>query len=217
MKSKYSSTLNPWSVAMTPQDFAKWRSALAKRANVRLASLEKAKSKVTGESLTFGAYRRYAADVLDMEKPRFSESKKAGNVNEMRAEINKIQQFLNAKTSTISGAREVERARIKTFQSGEWGRKRYDDDGNLKKRLEIKSASNADFYDFLNSGILSSKLTDYFTSEQIIEMYELAMREGKSTDEILDIMFTAYDEYRTKQASASLEDISKRLGLQWLD
>lgn len=218
-KLKYSSEKNPYTTIMTPKQYAEWRASLAKRANTRLKSLEQSSSKITGESYTYGAYKKYAADVLNMEKPRFSQTKQVKDVNTMRHEILVLQRFLNAKSSTISGNREIEQMRIKTFKSGVWGHISFDDDGNKvkKKRLEILSSSNAGFYDFLNSGLLSKRIQSYFTSEQLIEMYEQAQRNGMSADEIIDNIASAIDDYDAKLATPSLENLSERLGIVWLD
>lgn len=204
---------------MTPAQYSEWRAALAKRANTRLRSLEKSSSKITGETYTYGAYKKYAADVLGMDKPRFSQSKQVKDVNTMRHEILVLQRFLNAKSSTISGNREIEQMRINTFKSGIWGNISFDENGDpvKRKRLEITSASNAGFYDFLNSGLLSQKIQSYYTSEQLIEMYEQAQRNGMSTDEIIDTIASAIDDYDSKLATPSLENLSERLGIVWLD
>lgn len=216
---KFSSEKNPYTTIMTPAQYAEWRASLAKRANTRLKALETSSSKITGERYTYGAYKKYAADVLNMEKPRFSQSKQVKDVNTMRHEILVLQRFLNAKSSTISGNREIEKARIKTFESGVWGAIKFDEQGKPFKseRIKILSSSNASFYDFLNSGLLSSKVQTYFTSEQLIEMYELATRNGMSTDEIIDKIASAIEDYKDKLDSPSIENLTERLGVVWLD
>lgn len=204
--------IDPYRQIMTPQQYADLRSKLAKRANVRLKALETATSNITGETYTYGAYRHLAQYVLGTEgKPRWSETKKVGNVNTMRREIIQIQAFLKAKSSTIGGNREIERLRIKTFEEGKWGKVQRDGG-----RTSITVARNKDFYDFLNSGLLSSKVQNYFTSEQLVEMYEKAMKGGLSHQEIVDTIFNAINDYDEKNAPPSLEDLSSRLGVQWI-
>lgn len=210
--------LNPYKEMKTPEQYAKWRADLAKRANTRLRALEKAKSKVTGESFTFGAYEHFAAKVLKMDRPRWSESRKAKDVNVMRKEITQIQTFLRAQSSTVSGSREIERRRIETFGSGEWGRKSYDAEGKEKerKRGKIKAASNKEFYEFLNSGLISERLNPYFSSERIIEEYEKAYEAGMTHDEIMENMQRAFDDFRARRKAPSIENLEKELGLTWI-
>lgn len=204
--------IDPYRQIMTPQQYADLRSKLAKRANVRLKALETATSKITGETYTYGAYRHLAQYVLGTEdKPRWSETRKVGNVNTMRREIIQIQAFLKAKSSTIGGNREIERQRIKTFEAGKWGKVQRDGG-----RASITAARNKDFYDFLNSGLLSSKVQNYFTSEQLVDMYEKAMKGGLSHQEIVDTIFDAINDYDEKNAPPSLEDLSSRLKIQWI-
>lgn len=216
MNRKERTTRDPFKATdMSPKDLAVWRAQLAKTANVRLKALETAKSKVTGEHFTYGAYQRYAADVLGMEKPRFSESRKAGNVQTMRKEIRQLQQFLNAKSSTIRGNREIEAARIATFKSGEWGRFK-GQEGEPKQR-SIGAATNAEFYEFLNSGLLDEKINPYFSSDKMIEFYELAHDKGMEHDDIIDRFEKAFADFQAKKAKGSIEEIEKRLGIKWLD
>lgn len=210
--------LNPYKEIKTPEEYAQWRSTLAKRANTRLRALEKATSKVTGETYTFGAYEHFAAKVLKMDRPRWSESKKPKDINVMRKEITQLQTFLKAPSSTVSGSREIERRRIETFESGEWGRKSFDADGKeiQRKRKSIKAASNKEFYDFLNSGLLTEKLNPYFSSERMVDLYERAYENGLSHDEITDKFFAAFEDFKAKRKSASIENIEKDLGLNWI-
>lgn len=204
--------IDPYRQIMTPQQYADLRSKLAKRANVRLKALETATSKITGEAYTYGAYRHLAQYVLGVDdKPRWSESKKVDNVNTMRRQIIQIQAFLKAKSSSISGNREIENLRIKTFEQGKWGTIR--PDGG---RTPITVARNKDFYDFLNSGLLSSKVQSYFTSEQLIEMYEKAMAGGLSSQEITDTIFKAISDYDDHKAPPSIEDLTARLNIKWI-
>lgn len=219
MQTKYGSNINPFATKLTAKEYAEWRAALAKRANTRLRALEKSASKITGEKYTYGAYKKYAQDVLNMDIPRFSESKKPGNINVMKSEIRQLNQFLNAKSSTIAGNRDIERLRIETFEKGEWGRKKFDAEGNPlpKNRKKIKFASNKEFYDFLTSGILSKKINPYIDSEKMIELYESAREKGIMHDEIIDRMFDAFTEFKNNTAPKSLEYISNKLGLSWLD
>lgn len=199
---------NPWLNKGSSAEMLAIRNRLAKEANARLKRLEKASSKVTGEGYdTYGAYQQYAAKVLKMDKPRFEIKKKEDNWNTIRKEISQIQRFLRAKSSTVTGMREIEAKRIATFMRV---------DGKKRKRA-IKSAKNKEFYDFLNSGLLGNKLNPYFDSEKVVEWYEMAIENGKSSDEIIKIMNDAFNEYKEHTATDSIQDMERRLGIEWTD
>lgn len=201
--------LNPFKTVLSLEEMLDWRAQLGREANRRLKRLEGARSKVTGESLTYGAYRA-AAEMLKMDTPRFREDKIGVNYNQVRAEILKAQSFLNMKTSTITGATEVERKRIATFRSGKYGSKAH---GGL---TGVQNAGSKDFYDFLNSGLLDKKLYNFLSSDTIVDLYARGIEEGRTSEEIVEIMQEAFEEYRVKTAPASIKDLSKRLGVNWI-
>lgn len=183
-------------------DLLSYRRTIAKRANTRLRALENAKSKITGRNFTYGAYERYASNVLNMDRPRFSESKYfQGNLSELRREIANIERFLDAESSTISGNRNIENARVNTFES--------------KFGISKDIARSADFYEFLNSGILDNKLYSKFSSNTIVKLYKSAREKGRSSEEIKNIILDAFAEYRQKTAKATISDLEERLGIKW--
>lgn len=173
---------------------------LSKRANQRMLRLERAKSNITGESYaSYGAYVNYAQWSLTEGKRRFEENYKGWGDNPLRLRIARLQQFLNAESSTVSGQRAIERRRIETFSSGKWKSGRYADDlANTQRK--IVSASNSDFYDFLNSKTFQDLMIAGFTSEQAIELYdELYEQYG---EDAADKLGEAFDKWQAAENDA---------------
>lgn len=191
-------------------DLQTMRRTLAKRANQRMVRLERGKSLVTGESLNFGAIENARA-YLGKHK-RFSEKLAlTTDLNQLRKEITVLQSFLNAKSSTIQGMREIERRRIKTFETGEWGQK-WKQQGIRQK--PIKFASTKEFYDFLNSGTFKNLIDAGFDSDQIVTMYQEAQTTAHLSDEeVRNQLEKAVEEYRSK-GNANLKDLLSRLKLK---
>lgn len=183
---------NAYAFTGTKEELAAIRTKLAKRANQRLLRLERASEK-EGKSYLYGAYEHYAVKKLG-DKPRWKENKTYhGSITSLRKEVQEIVTFLNAKSSVASGIREIEAERDRIFQSGEWGKGR-----GIK--IEV---TDSEFYRFLSSGVLRSKLSQYFTSSQIISAYEKARESGKEVDDIMDA-FTEFAESETKKSIAGL-------------
>lgn len=190
------------------KDLQAVRRKLAKRANQRMVRLERATSNITGEKYTFGAYD-VAQEYLG-SKRRFSENlNHLTDINKLRREVSVLQGFLNSKTSTVQGIREMEQKRISTWEKGEWGMK-WKMSGIRNK--PIKFASTKEFYDFLNSGILQDMTAAGFTSDQAVESYEAAMQaEARPEEEIREVISEALKEFRKKK-EGGLKELLERLG-----
>ena len=195
--------------SMSITDMQALRRKLAKRANQRIVRLERASSNITGEAFNeFGAVTD-AYSYLERQKKgrkRFQERADAiTDTMELRREISVLQGFLGSKTSLVSGIREIEMQRIRTFESGNWGKtSRY----TGKARREIKFASTKEFYEFLSSKTFQGLVRSGYTSEQLVEIYDEA-RESEEADEVLAKMEEALEEYRAGQ-KATLKDITGR-------
>lgn len=203
-------TVDVYRKSFRPMELNQIRRTLAKQANQRLVRLERAKSTVTGESFaSYGAAQVYSGEYLKKRgRRRFSEvlQPKGYNVNDLRREITVLQAFLNAKTSTVKGQREVERARIETFEKGKWGRS--------GKNRHIKFASNKEFYDFLNSETFNGLIRSGFTSEQIVDLYDQARsRQKGDADATVDAMQNALDQFRAGTAKTSYKNLRDLLGV----
>ena len=164
--------INVWQSSYTVDQLEQMRRKLAKRANQRIVRLERAESLVSGESLAnFGAIEKvnhYLQKQGKEGKLRFSERQQvAMSSRELKREISELQNFLNAKTSTVSGAHKIERLRIDTF-----------------KKKGIEFASNKEFYDFLNSDVYQKAIIG-FDSSTIVDVYDKAKKvTNKSGEEV---------------------------------
>lgn len=190
------------------------RRTLAKRANQRIVRLERGASEITGEQFnTYGAVID-AYDYLEKQKAgrtRFREQKNAfTDQQDLKREITVLQGFLGRKSSLVSGMRDIERKRVSTFETGQWGT-RYRQTGI--PTTPIHFASNKEFYDFLNSETFKGLVASGFTSEQIVEIYDQARVKNDDADKTVKDMQSALDEYRAK-GNASLKDLIRRLGVK---
>lgn len=130
------------------KDLQEMHRTLAKRANQRIVRLEAA-------GVDYGQYKLTQRYLQMQGRTRFSESPTySDNINILRREITEIQGFLTAKTSTISGIREIERKRQKTFEG---------------KGIHFENPK--EFYDFLNSKDFEDLKKAGIASEQIVEEF----------------------------------------------
>lgn len=167
---------------MSTAELASLRRKLAKRANQRMVRLERSKSPVTGETYHAGAYdmaREYLREIG--RGKRFSESinytkttldgQQKLDIYRLKREILELDTFLHSKTSTISGNKEAEQKRIDTFTSEKFG-------------FSIETVTSKGFYDFLQSQAYDYFLANSFTSEQLMDAYDIYREAGASTYKI---------------------------------
>lgn len=176
------------------------RRVLAKQANQRILRLERAKSSITDESYnTFGAVIDVYDYLENKGRRRFSESKAAiKQSNELRREITVLQGFLGRKSSTVKGMREIENARLRTFSN-----------------KGIKFASTREFYEFLTSQTFLGLVSSGFTSEQIVESYDIT-REKEDDKKVVEKMAKALDEFRQGEKKVSIKNLEQTLGIKLL-
>lgn len=189
-----------WRGSYSENELQAYRRKLAKRANQRLVRLERASSNISGEAyIDIGAGEKAKSYLARKGRNRFSESKTVkADYYQLRQEIIQLQSFLQSKSSTVSGIREIEAKRIKTFESGKWGSGKYTDGD--RKRLQF--ASTKEFYDFFHSETFRKLLDAGFTSEQIIEAYDVARETYEGSDEeAIAALQGALEEFRSKGAS----------------
>lgn len=174
---KYSDLeVNPY--GMDREELNRLGEKLAKRANQRMLRLERATSAISGESYaSYGAYVNYAVPALTEGRSRFEENVSKMNIHTLQSRILALQKFLNAESSTVSGQRAIEKRRIETFSSGKWGRGRYSV-GELGLARKLGSASNREFYEFLNSSQFQQLLRLGYDSEDVVEIYDQLTDEG---------------------------------------
>lgn len=139
----------------------KLRLKLARRANSRLLRLEK-------KGLIGWAYKpavRYTKKAYGSN--RFSMRKEiSDDPFEVIEEVEEIINFLNAESSTVTGVRNIESRITETFR---------------KKGLDVKKPK--DFFDFLSSETYKQSEKN-LSSEQIQELFDRAVGEGKTAMEI---------------------------------
>lgn len=181
------------------------RRTLAKRANQRLVRLERSTSPISGKAYHVGAYDIAQAELG--ERTRFSEKLNLYNdKTELKKEIGQLQAFLNAKSSTIAGNREIERKRIETLTS--LGRS-----AEGKKIIPERLATSSDFYDFISSKAyiyLSEKQQD---SDALQDIYDFYTEEDRLTGaEVQQIIDDYYNEVSLDEnKELSFREIAERL------
>lgn len=193
------------------------RRTLAKRANQRLVRLERASSTITGENFSSYGAAQIAYNYIKSTNPgknRFREKKGfSGSYSELVNEILNLATFLESKSSTVSGQREIEKKRVETFQSGKWGSAYKVGEG--PQRRSIASATNREFYDFLNSSIFQKLKAAGFTSEQIIEIYDESKEKASISDEkFYTIMDDLFQNWMENATTPSISDIIEKLDLK---
>lgn len=204
-KPDYLQTTNYWNVSASMEALQAVRRKLAKRANQRMVRLERSASPITGKAYHVGAYDIAQAELGD--RKRFSESLNyLTDITELKKEIGQIQAFLNAKSSTVSGNKEIEEKRIATLTN--LGR---DEEGHTP--ISEATARSAGFYDFISSKAfiyLSEKQVD---SEGLQEIYDYyTEKKGLSYEEVQGIVDEYYMRARDNENMAiSFREIAEEL------
>lgn len=202
-----------WRGGQSYGELQELRRRLAKRANQRLVRLERATSDVTGESYASYGAADIAYEYLDQrerrrfsENPIWNEDPTRTDINDLRREITTLQSFLSAKSSTVAGQREIEKARMNTFERGGWG--------TSGTGAALQFGSNKEFYDFLNSNTYR-ELSQVFTSEQIIEIYDKgrAVHNGEH-EEAMKIMDKTLKDFRKGRIQTNLKNLQRRMGVK---
>lgn len=191
-------TLDVYQGGHTIEELQEIRRVLAKQANQRIVRLERAESKITGEKFnTFGAVTDVYAYLDNRGRNRFSEAKSWNgmNRNELQHEIVVLQGFLGRASSTVKGMRAIEKKRLKSFEA-----------------KGINFGSTREFYDFINSETFHALVTAGFTSEQIIEAYDIA-RTKENNDEVIKKIDEALDRFRSGEAKVNLKNLELSLNI----
>lgn len=194
---------NPYEKGVTKEDLQRIHRQLAKVMNQRMVRLEQAKSKVTGESYTFGAYEKMQ-DYLEASG-RTTKRKEGGlrfderlntkmSMRQLRKEIRAMQGFEASPSSRVAGMKQIENKRIETFK---------------QKGLDPKVVSDKDFYDFMNSSTFE-RLRHMMDSDQINEDYNRKAEEGYTADEIIK----ALDDYLSTAKRVSVKGMRRSLNMK---
>lgn len=145
----------------------KLRRKLAKRANSRLLSLERA-------GIEYGAYAQaehYLSQVVSPgRKLRFSEAA-ALPLKDLRQQLYEMERFLNAQTSTVGG--------VHKYQSQVYAT------AAARYNFDTGAISEADYLNFVSSQAFQiSKKQGYISSEELVEFFNYASSQGKTNTEI---------------------------------
>ena len=176
------------------EDLEVIRQILARRKNARMRTLEHSKSSITGQNYAYGAYDTVRHRLHMDEKKRFSiRLEYKGERGELQDEIFQLQWFLNQPTSTVSGMRAIEEARVNQL---------------TKAGLSEKVARSKDLYSFFNSSTFSklqAKMLKY--QEQLYESMNDVAEAGYSMTDLEE----AIDDWLSTSEELTLKDL-KQLG-----
>lgn len=145
----------------------KLRRKLAKRANSRLLSLERA-------GIEYGAYAQAAHYLSQVVSPgrklRFSEAA-ALPLKDLRQQLYEMERFLNAQTSTVGG---VHRYQSQVYATAA-----------ARYKFDTGTISEADYLNFVSSQAFQvAKKQGYISSEELVEFFNYASSQGKTNAEI---------------------------------
>ena len=195
---EYARSFNPYARGVDIEELQRVRRQLAKVMNRRMQRLEQAKSPVTGEAYTFGAYEKMSGYLQEHDRKRFSETLKANGMTaqELRREIRVLQGFEEMPSSTPGGMSRIESKRIKTL---------------AEQGVSLKVAGSKSFYDFLNSKTFK-EASQRFDSSDVRDAYARAADQGIPSSRIMK----ALDRYITQTKRSSLKGLKKALSPQTL-
>lgn len=204
-KPDYLQTTNYWNVSASMEALQAVRRKLAKRANQRMVRLERSVSPITGNAYHVGAYDIAQAELGD--RKRFPEKLNySTDITELKKEIGQLQAFLNAKSSTVAGNKQIEEARIATLT--DLGR---DEEGHTL--ISEATARSASFYDFISSKAfiyLSEKQVDSEALQEIYDYY--TEKKGLSYEDVQDIVNEYYERVRENEnMTISFREIAEEL------
>lgn len=164
---------------MSEQQQQQAYATLAKRANQRFTDIAKSGN----QSYAGQIAKSYLRDVYGREK--FKQSKKLTG-EELKNNLQALQDFFEAKSSSISGIKAIAKEHDKAFAD---------------KGIKIKDRKK--FYDFLSSQTFKT-LGKQADSDQVAEDFNKAMEEGFSFDEIME----SYQEFL--ENDMTFEEVAER-------
>lgn len=151
------------------EDLRNLRKSLAKRANERLRQLERKEY----ERNAYTIAQRYISKTRGENVKRFNEGlMKSANLERLRSDLEELQAFLNAETSTIRGIKALEKRRVEFFRNRR-------DLQNGKESLVI--SDEKEFWDFISSEEFKNA-SKYASSDKLLELYDKAVTVDETTD-----------------------------------
>ena len=136
------------------------RKDMVKTANRRLSSLEKAERDFWAyDYATLYTQRVYGSN-------RFSAKSDVSTERVIR-DLEELQKFLNSKSSTVGGSKDIDNKILRTFE-----------------RKGVKVKNPREFFNFLSSSTFKALSNRKVPSEFLIDYYSRASENGKSEEEI---------------------------------
>lgn len=177
-KRKYYGSWDVFRKSYTRAELETRRAQLAKVANSRIRSLERAKSSMTSQAFYTATHFDTVREYLQQNTTggrRFSESRNFKKTDFMlKQEIYLLEEFLKMQTSTVGGSRRREYKIKENFES---------------KGVPESVTSNPEFWRFLNSETFRNLSSETLDSEDIIDIIERVSGDGMSVEEIVETFY----------------------------
>ena len=151
---------------------------LAKRANVRMKNLEV--HNLDNDAWAYGKAKRYLSKQFG--KQRFYEGKIFDSTSELNRHLQELTYFLNAKSSTIKGIKEMNQQRYETFAQNHNLVDKLSKQDKKSRTETIKKYMNS-FYEFLSSPQFKD-MRKRLASDQLMDDFALALEQGYTLEEI---------------------------------
>lgn len=171
----------------TLEELDRMRRKLAKRANARLLSLERA-------GRDYWAYDIAQQYLNARNRRRFSERSFKGSERNAVRELEEIISFLNSASSTITGSKAIEDKIKSSF---------------ARKGVNVSELGSRDFFDFLDWYNSDKRGRSKIQSSIAIDFYNKAIQQGKSREDVE----TAIEQF--KQGRTSLRDMYSTNGIRY--
>lgn len=171
----------------TSDELAAMRRKLAKRANARLLSLERA-------GRDYWAYDIAQRYLNARNRRRFSEGKFKGSEKNAIRELEEIISFLNSASSTISGSKAIEKKIKASF---------------IEKGVNVSDLGERDFFDFLDWYNSDKRGRSKIQSAIAIDFYNKSIQQGKSKEDV------QREIEKFKQGRTSLRDMYNTNGIRY--
>lgn len=169
------------------EELDRMRRKLAKRANARLLSLERA-------GRDYWAYDIAQRYLSARNRRRFSERAFKGSARNAVRELEEIVSFLNSASSTITGSKAIEDKIKSSF---------------ARKGVNVSDLGSRDFFDFLDWYNSDKRGRSKIQSANAIDFYNKAIQQGKSKEDVE----TAIEQF--KQGRTSLRDMYSANGIRY--
>lgn len=171
----------------TLEELDRMRRKLAKRANARLLSLERA-------GRDYWAYDIAQQYLNARNRRRFSERGFKGSERNAVRELEEIISFLNSASSTITGSKAIENKIKSNF---------------AEKGVNVSELGSRDFFDFLDWYTSDKRGRSKIQSAIAIDFYNKAIQQGKTKEDVQ----AAIEQF--KQGRASLRDMYSANGIRY--